>query len=236
MLPEEDIQRWMPELTRVELWHGMVLNEAGAAFTHCYFPTTAIVSLHHLLRSGACAETALVGREGLVGISLFMGDGSTSNRAVVQTAGHAWRLPARTLVKEFSRASGAMRIALRYTQALLTQMAQTAVCNRHHSLEQQLCKWFLFRLDRLSGNNLFTTHELIASMLGVRREGVTDAALKLQRRGIIRYTRGHITVLDRQALEAGACECYCVVKKEYDRLLPTLAHAPAGFTALVARR
>lgn len=222
MLSEEDFQRWLPHFEPVHLRLGTVLYESGVTLTHFYFPTTSIVSLLHLLENGASAEIALVGREGLVGISLFMGGGSTSSRAVVQSAGHAYRLPARVLIQEFNRAGSAMRLALRYTQALITQMAQTAVCNRHHTLDQQLCRWLLLSLDRLDGNELVMTQELIANMLGVRREGVTDAALKLQRRGFIRYARGHITVTDRPGLEMFTCECYAVVKKEYDRLLPEL--------------
>jgi len=185
-----------------------------------YFPTTAIVSLLYVLENGASAEIAVVGNEGIVGISLFMGGGSTPNRAVVQSAGTGFRLPAEALKAEFNRAGPVLHLLLRYTQALITQMAQTAVCNRHHSLDQQLCRWLLLSLDRLTGDEIVMTQELISNMLGVRREGVTEAALHLQAAGVIRYARGHITVLDRQKLEQRSCECYAVVKKEYDRLLP----------------
>jgi CRP-like cAMP-binding protein len=185
-----------------------------------YFPTTAIVSLLHVMENGASAEIAVVGNEGLLGISLFMGGESTPSRAVVQSAGEGWRLKAQTMKDEFNRAGPVLHLLLRYTQALITQMAQTAVCNRHHSLDQQLCRWLLLSLDRLQGNELVMTQELIANMLGVRRESVTEGALKLQRAGLIRYARGRITVLDREGLEQRTCECYAVVKKEYDRLLP----------------
>jgi CRP-like cAMP-binding protein len=187
--------------------------------THVYFPTTAIVSLLYVMEDGASAEIAVVGYEGIVGIALFMGGGSTPSRAVVQSAGEAFRLSARVIQEEFKRAP-VLHLLLRYTQALITQMSQTAVCNRHHSLDQQLCRWLLLSLDRLQGNELMMTQELIANMLGVRREGVTEAALKLQAAGLIRYARGHITVLDRTGIEARSCECYAVVKKEYERLLP----------------
>ncbi|MCY1371095.1 Crp-like helix-turn-helix domain protein [compost metagenome] len=185
-----------------------------------YFPTNAIVSLLYVMENGASAEIAVVGKEGLVGIALFMGGETTPSRAVVQSAGKGYRLRAADIKEEFSRSGPVLHLLLRYTQALITQMAQTAVCNRHHSLDQQLCRWLLLSLDRLSGNELVMTQELIANMLGVRREGVTEAALKLQKLGMIRYARGHITVLDREALEERVCECYAVVKKEYDRLLP----------------
>jgi CRP-like cAMP-binding protein len=185
-----------------------------------YFPTTAIVSLLYVMENGASAEIAVVGNEGLVGVSLFMGGETTPSRAVVQSAGQGVRLSARTLKDEFNRAGAVLHLLLRYTQALITQMAQTAVCNRHHSLDQQLCRWMLLSLDRLQGDELVMTQELIANMLGVRREGVTEAALKLQRAGLIRYARGRISVLDRAGLEERTCECYAVVKKEYDRLLP----------------
>jgi CRP-like cAMP-binding protein len=185
-----------------------------------YFPTTAIVSLLYVLEDGASAEIALVGNEGVVGIALFMGGESTPSRAVVQSAGQGLRLNARTVKQEFELAGPVMHLLLRYTQALLTQMAQTAVCNRHHSLDQQLCRWLLLSLDRLQGTELAMTQELIANMLGVRREGVTEAALSLQKAGLIRYARGHITVIDRAGLERRTCECYEVVKTEYDRLLP----------------
>ncbi len=185
-----------------------------------YFPTTAIVSLLYVLEDGGSAEIAVVGNEGLVGISLFMGGESTPSRAVVQSAGQGLRLSAQAIKEEFATAGPAMHLLLRYTQALITQMAQTAVCNRHHSLDQQLCRWLLLSLDRLHGSELVMTQEQIANMLGVRREGVTEAAHKLQKNGLIRYSRGRITVLDRPGLEGRACECYAVVKKEYDRLLP----------------
>jgi CRP-like cAMP-binding protein len=188
--------------------------------THVYFPTTSIVSLLYVMEDGASAEIAVVGNEGIVGISLFMGGESTPSRAVVQSAGYGYRMRARHMLDEFNRGGPAMHVLLRYTQALITQMAQTAVCNRHHSLDQQLCRWLLLSLDRLQGNELVMTQELIANMLGVRREGVTAGAVKLQKAGLIRYARGHITVLDRAGLEKRSCECYSVVKKEYDRLLP----------------
>ena len=198
---------------------GEALYESGARLQHVYFPTTSIVSLLYVMEDGASAEIAVVGNEGILGISLFMGGETTPSRAVVQSAGHGYRLKAQLLKQEFNRAGPVLRLLLRYTQALITQMAQTAVCNRHHSVEQQLCRWLLLSLDRLSANELTMTQELIANMLGVRREGVTEAAGKLQRAGLIRYSRGRITVLDRPRLEQEACECYAVVKKEYDRLL-----------------
>lgn len=218
-LPDAEWQRWLPELQHVDMALGQVLYEAGATMNHVYFPITAIVSLLYVLEDGASAEIAVVGNEGLVGISLFMGGGSTSSRAVVQSAGHGFRMSAAVLQEEFKLAP-VLHLLLRYTQALITQMAQTAVCNRHHTLDQQLCRWLLLSLDRLNGQELVMTQELIANMLGVRREGVTEGALKLQKAGLIRYTRGRITVLDRPGLERRSCECYVVVKKEYDRLLP----------------
>lgn len=218
-LSPKDWQRLVPEMTSVELPLGQVLYESGATLTHLYFPTTAIVSLLQVLENGASAEIAVVGREGVVGIALFMGGETTPSRAVVQSAGVCYKLRARVIKAEFARAGPVMQLMLRYTQALITQMAQTAVCNRHHSLEQQLCRWLLLCLDRLGSNELVMTHELMANMLGVRREGVTEAARKLQHQGLIRYTRGRITVLDRRGLEMSACECYAVVKEEYDRLL-----------------
>ncbi len=220
-LPEAESQRWLPLLESVDLPLGAVLYESGGAMSHVYFPTTAIVSLLYVMSNGASAEIAVVGNEGILGISLFMGGESTPSRAVVQSAGHGFRLKAQTMKDEFNRAGPVMHLLLRYTQALITQMAQTAVCNRHHSLDQQLSRWLLLSLDRLLGNELVMTQELIANMLGVRREGVTEGALKLQQAGLIRYARGHITVIDRAGLEARSCECYSVVKKEYDRLLPT---------------
>ena len=199
---------------------GHVLYESGDAMRHVYFPTTSIVSLLYVMENGASAEIAIVGNEGIVGISLFMGGETTPSRAIVQSAGHAYRVPGQYLKDEFYRAGPLQRLLLRYTQALITQMAQTAVCNRHHSVEQQLCRWLLMSLDRLASNELSMTQELIANMLGVRREGVTESAGKLQKLGLINYNRGRIRVLDRPGLEAHACECYAVVKKEFDRLLP----------------
>jgi CRP-like cAMP-binding protein len=222
-LPDAEWLRWLPQLESVEMPLGQVLYESGATLSHVYFPTTAIVSLLYVMENGASAEIAVVGNEGIVGVSLFMGGGSTPSRAVVQSAGQGFRLDAQTMQDEFDRAGTVMHILLRYTQALITQMAQTAVCNRHHSVDQQLCRWLLLSLDRLRGNELVMTQELIANMLGVRREGVTESAHKLQLAGLIRYARGHITVLDRPGLERRTCECYAVVKKEYDRLLPARA-------------
>lgn len=219
-MPPADWARIVPFLETVNLPLGKVLYESGSSMSHSYFPTTAIVSLLYVLEDGASAEIAVVGHEGIVGISLFMGGETTPSRAVVQSAGQGYRLSAQRIKDEFNRSGPVMHLFLRYTQALITQMAQTAVCNRHHSLDQQLCRWLLLSLDRLSGTELVMTQELIANMLGVRREGVTEAALKLQRLGLIRYARGHITVLDRVALEERVCECYSVVKNEYDRLLP----------------
>ncbi len=219
-LPAAEWQRWLPQLERVEMPLGQVLYESGTTLSHVYFPLTAIVSLLYVMENGASAEIAVVGNEGIVGISLFMGGESTPSRAVVQSAGDGFRLKAQTMKDEFNRAGPVLHLLLRYTQALITQMAQTAVCNRHHSLDQQLCRWLLLSLDRLQGNNLVMTQELIANMLGVRREGVTEAALKLQKAGLIRYARGQISVLDRAGLELRTCECYAVVKNEYDRLLP----------------
>jgi CRP-like cAMP-binding protein len=218
-LPDAEWERWQRQLEPVDLPLGQVLYESGSLLSHVYFPTTAIVSLLYVMQDGASAEIAMVGNEGIVGISLFMGGESTPSRAVVQSAGQGYRLKAEAIKDEFNRAP-VLHLLLRYTQALITQMAQTAVCNRHHTLSQQLCRWLLLSMDRLQGNELVMTQELIANMLGVRREGVTEGALKLQRAGIIRYARGRITVLDRAGLEARSCECYAVVKKEYDRLLP----------------
>jgi CRP-like cAMP-binding protein len=221
-LPDAEWQRWWPHLERVEMTLGEVLCESGGTLSHVYFPTTAIVSLLYVMENGASAEIAVVGNEGVVGISLFMGGESTPSRAVVQSAGQGFRLKAQTIKDEFKHAP-VLHLLLRYTQALMTQVAQTAVCNRHHSLDQQLCRWLLLSLDRLRGNELVMTQELIANMLGVRREGVTESALKLQKTELIRYSRGRITVLDRAGLERRTCECYGVVKKEYDRLLPPRA-------------
>jgi len=219
-LPKTEWQRWTAQLEPVEMPLGKVLYESGDTMRHVYFPTTAIVSLLYVMESGASAEIAVVGSEGVVGISLFMGGESTPSRAVVQSAGLGFRLKAQAVKEEFNRAGPVMHLLLRYTQALITQMTQTAACNRHHSLEQQLCRWLLLSLDRLQGTELVMTQELISNMLGVRREGVTEAALNLQKLGLIRYARGHISVLDRPGLEKRTCECYAVVKKEYDRLLP----------------
>lgn len=219
-LPKAEWLRWLPDLEPVELPLGTVLYESGCNMPYVYFPTNAIVSLLYVLEDGASAEIAVVGFEGVVGISIFMGGGSTPSRAVVQSAGSGFRLRADLIKEEFSRSGPVMHLMLRYTQALITQMSQTAVCNRHHSLDQQLCRWLLLSLDRLQGNQLVMTQELIANMLGVRREGVTEAALKLQKAALISYARGHISVLDRPGLEQRTCECYAVVKREYDRLLP----------------
>lgn len=199
---------------------GEVLYESGNTLDNVYFPTTSIVSLLYVMNDGASAEIAVVGKEGILGIALFMGGESTPSRAIVQSAGHGFRLKSQFLKEEFNRAGPTMHLLLRYTQALITQMSQTAVCNRHHSIHQQLCRWLLLSLDRLLSNDLIMTQELIANMLGVRREGVTEAAGVLQDAGLIQYKRGHITVLDRPGLEAAACECYQVVKTEFDRLLP----------------
>jgi CRP-like cAMP-binding protein len=219
-LPVADWQCWQALLELVDLPRGRVLYESGCVIGHAYFPTTAVVSLEYLTESGASSEIAVVGREGIVGMPLFMGGGTTPGRAVVQTAGQAYRMPGAALRAEFQRSAPVMRLLLRYTQAMIAHMAQTAVCNRHHAVEQQLCRWLLLNLDRQVGHELVVTHEQIAHMLGVRREGVTEAALALQRGGLISYRRGHITVLDRPGLAQRCCECYAVVKAEYDRLLP----------------
>ena len=218
-LPTEAFERLLPHLEPVTMPLGEALYESGGRQQHVYFPTTSLVSLLYVMENGASAEIAVVGNEGILGISLFMGGETTPSRAVVQGAGLGYRLKARLLKTEFKRAGPVMHLLLRYTQALITQMAQTSVCNRHHSLEQQLCRRLLFSLDRLPSQELLMTQELIANMLGVRREGVTEAAGKLQRAGLIKYSRGRITVLDRPGLEREVCECYAVVKKEYDRLL-----------------
>lgn len=218
-LPDEEWERWHPQLEQVDMKLGEVLYEPGATMNYVYFPTTAIVSLLYVMKNGASAEIAVVGFEGLVGIALFMGGGSTSSRAVVQNAGRGYRLPAQALKQEFE-SPPVLHLLLRYTQALIAQMVQTAACNRHHSLHQQLCRWLLLSLDRLRVNELVMTQELIANMLGVPLDGYTEDALKLERAGIIRYEHGHITVLNRAGLEECTCECYLVVKKEYDRLLP----------------
>ncbi len=218
-LPREELERVLPFLEPVTLALGDMLYEPGQQMRHAYFPLTAIISLHYVTETGASAETAGVGNEGIVGVALFMGGESTSSSAVVQTAGQAYRLEARVLKDEFDRAGQLQKILLRYTQALLTQMSQTAACNRHHSLEQRLCRWLLLTADRSASSDLTMTQELIANMLGVRREGITEAAGNLQRAGLIMNRRGHITVLQRAGLEARSCECYAVVKKEMDRLL-----------------
>ena len=221
-LPEAEWARVSAHLVLVDMPLGRVVYESGQQLSRAYFPTTSIVSLHYVMEDGASAEISIVGNEGLVGIALFMGGETTPSRAVVQSAGWAYRLDARVLKDEFGRAGPVQRLFLRYTQALITQMAQTAVCNRHHSIDQQLCRWLLLSMDRLPSNELKMTQELIANMLGVRRAGVTEAAMKLQDAGLIRYSHGHIEVLDRPALEQRVCECYGVVKRESDRLLPDL--------------
>jgi CRP-like cAMP-binding protein len=219
-LPDAQFARWLPEFELIDMPLGKVLYESGGMTTHAYFPTTSIVSLLNVLENGASAEIAIVGNEGFVGISLLMGGGSTPSRAVVQSAGEGLRLKASALTNKFASDGPVQHLLLRYTQALITQMAQTAVCNRHHSVDQQLCRWLLLSLDRLESNQLAMTQSLIADMLGVRREGVTAAAGHLHRAKLIDYQRGRITVLDRVALEHRSCECYSVVRKEYDRLLP----------------
>jgi CRP-like cAMP-binding protein len=219
-LPREERERLFPHLKLVTLPLGSVLYESGDMQRYIYFPTDAIVSLLYVLKDGSSAEIAVVGNDGAIGIALFMGGATTTNRAIVQSAGTAYQLSKRRLRMEFERHGETLHVLLRYTQALLTQMAQTAVCNRHHSVDQQLCRWLLLSLDRLPSSKLKMTQELIANMLGVRREGVTEAAGRLQKLGVIEYRRGQITVLDRGHLEALACECYGVVKKETDRLLP----------------
>jgi len=219
-LPIAEWNRLRPRMELRPMPLGHVLYESGDTMRHVYFPTTSIISLLYVMEDGSSAEIAIVGNEGIVGISLFMGGETTPSRAIVQSAGIAYRMAAQYLKEEFSRAGPVQQLLLRYTQALITQMAQTAVCNRHHSVEQQLSRWLLMSLDRLTSNQLSMTQELIANMLGVRREGVTESAGKLQRLGLIEYSRGHILVLDRPALEAHACECYAVVKKEFERLLP----------------
>jgi CRP-like cAMP-binding protein len=218
-LLDADFDRLAPHLDPIMMRLGDVLYESGAAVHHVYFPTSSIASLHYVLENGSSSEIAGVGNEGMLGISLFMGGNTTPSRAVVQTAGHGYRLKAQVLLDEFNRAGPVMRLLLRYTQALLTQMAQTAICNRHHTVDQQLCRWLLLTLDRLPTTELTMTQELIASMLGVRREGVTVAAGRLQARGMISNRRGHISVLDRDSLEGEVCECYEVVKKEFARLM-----------------
>jgi CRP-like cAMP-binding protein len=221
-LSAETYNRLIPHLELILLPLGKVLCESGDTLRYVYFPTDAIVSLLYVMENGASAEISVVGNEGIIGIALFMGGESTTSRAIVQSEGHVYRLKSHYLKEEFNQHGDLMQLMLRYTQALLTQMAQTAVCNRHHSIDQQLCRWLLLSLERLPDNKLIMTQELIANMLGVRREGVTDAAGKLQKLGVIEYSRGHITVIDRPKLEELCCECYAVVKTETDRLLPYL--------------
>lgn len=218
-LPAAELERIIDHMERVHLPLGEMLYEPGGCLKHVYFPTTAIFSLHYVFENGGSAEIAGVGNEGMLGVSLYMGGDTTPSSAVVQTAGHGYRLPAPLLVEEFNRSGAMMQVLLRYGQALLTQIAQTAACNRHHSVEQQLCRWLLLTLDRLATNDLVMTQELVARMLGVRRESVTGAAGMLRDEGIISYRRGHISVVDRAGLQTRACECYAVVKAEFDRLL-----------------
>jgi len=233
-LPADVFERLSPHLELTPMPLGEVLYESGGQLQHVYFPTTAILSMHYVMEDGASAEIAGVGNEGVLGISLFMGGNTTPSRATVQTGGHGYRLRGQLMMEEFYRAGPMMRLMLRYTQALMTQMSQTAVCNRHHSVEQQLCRWLLLTLDRLPSSELTMTQELIASMLGVRREGITETAGNLQREGLISYRRGHITVLDRSRLEPHACECYGVVKKEFHRLLKD--NGAAGMQAKTDQR
>jgi CRP-like cAMP-binding protein len=223
-LPAAEFERLSPHLELAAMPLGEILYEPGGQMQHAYFPTTAIVSLHYVMETGASAETAGVGNEGVVGISLFMGGDTTPSSAVVQTAGHGYRLESRLLKQEFGRAGAMRSLLLRYTQALITQMFQTAACNRHHSVEQQLCRWLLLTMDRIPARELVMTQELVATMLGVRREGITQAAGRLQEAGYIRYRRGHISVIERHGLEQLACECYAVVKKELGRLLSDVQH------------
>jgi CRP-like cAMP-binding protein len=222
-LPSADFERLLPRLELIELKLGEVLYESGGRQTFVYFPTTSIISLLYVMEDGASAEIAIIGNEGIVGVSLFMGGDTTPSRAIVQSAGHAFRLRARLLKSEFERYGAAMHVLLRYTLALIAQMAQTAVCNRYHTVDQQLCRWILLSLDRLDSSEISMTQALIANMLGVRREGVTEAAGDLQDAGLIRYSRGKITVIDRPGVEARCCECYRVVKTEFDRLLHYVA-------------
>lgn len=219
-LPAAEYRRLEPHLEPISMRLGAVLYESGTRLSHIYFPTTSIISLLYVMADGASSETAAVGKEGIVGVPLFTGGGSMPNRGVVRNAGHGYRLKEQILKQEFNRLGALHDVLLRYTQALMTQMAQTAVCNRHHSVSQQLCRWLLLSLDRLDSNELSMTQELIANMLGVRREGITEAAGKLQHSGVISYCRGHITVLNRPALEARVCECYQVLRREFERLLP----------------
>ena len=225
---DAEYARLAPHLELIAMPLGDVLSESGGKLQYVYFPTSSIISLHYLLENGGSSEIAGVGKEGVLGVSLFMGGNTTPSRAIVQTGGHGYRIPVAVMMEEFNRSGPVMRLLLRYTQALLTQMAQTAVCNRHHSVEQQLCRWLLLTLDRLPNNDLTMTQELIANMLGVRREGVTEAAGRLQGYGYISYRRGHITVLDRVGLEQDVCECYAVVKKEFARLLSDVRNRQTG--------
>ena len=231
-LPAADFEPLAAHLQLVPMLLGDMLYEPGEQLHHAYFPTTSIVSLHYVMETGASAEAAGVGNEGVLGISLFMGGNTTPSSAVVQTAGHAYRLERRVLMQEFNRGGALQRLLLRYTQALITQMSQTAACNRHHSVEQQLSRWLLLTLDRMPANELVMTQELLASILGVRREGITEAAGKLQNAGLIRYRRGHIAVLQREGLESHACECYAVVRKELNRLLSDVRPQPGLRSAL----
>ena len=230
-LPAADFERLAGHLERIPMRVGDMLYEPGEQLQHAYFPVTCIISLHYVMATGASAAVAGVGNEGMVGISLFMGGNTTPSSAVVQTAGVAYRLERRVLKQEFERPGALHQLLLRYTQALMTQMTQTAVCNRHHTVEQQLCRWLLVTLDRIPSGQIVMTQELVASMLGVRREGVTDAAGRLQEAGVIRYRRGHITVLQRAGLETRACECYEVVRKEFARLLDDVRHRQGTPTA-----
>jgi CRP-like cAMP-binding protein len=225
-LPAADYERLLPDLELIPMPLGWAIYEAGGRLAHVYFPITSIASLLYVMENGASAEIAIAGNDSVVGISLFMGGDTTPSRAVVQSAGHGYRLEATVLKKEFDRGGALHQLALRYTQALITQMAQTAVCNRHHSVEQQLCRWLLLSLDRLPSNELTMTQQLIANMLGVRREGVTEAAGHLQKERLINYSRGRIIVLDRPGLEKRVCECYAVVKRETDRLFPRAPTRP----------
>ena len=230
-LPAADFERLAQHLERVQMRLGDMLYEPGEQLQHAYFPVSSIVSLHYVMETGASASVAGVGNEGMVGITLFMGGNTTTSSAVVQTAGVAYRLERRLLKQEFERPGALHQLLLRYTQALMTQMTQTAVCNRHHTVEQQLCRWLLVTLDRIPSGQIVMTQELVASMLGVRREGVTDAAGRLQEAGVIRYRRGHITVLQRAGLETRSCECYEVVRKEFARLLDDVRHRQDTSTA-----
>lgn len=232
-LPPRDLARILPRMERVELPRGKVLHESGCRLGHAYFPTTAIVSLLYVMKDGATAEIAAVGSEGLIGVGLFMGGGSTTHSAVVQNGGEGYRIKANLFFEECSRSGATLQLMLLYAQALLVQTSQVAVCNCHHSLDQQVCRWLLLYLDRLESNEIVVTQEMIAHMLGVRREGVTVVACKLQMAGLIRYKRGRIVVIDRAGLERRACECYSVVKHEYDRLLPS-SYVPSSEAPAIA--